>query len=182
MIELTAEQIEDLVKLTSWELSRKYGWSYNQISSRRRQHEIRKFERMRKEKVATPPLEEIEGKTLQEVMKKHRVSRQVAIRFFRNYAIPWKRYPGAMAVGSMWLAELEEVKMDMRHLRVVAVLPFLTDAEAARAFELSREWIGELRKKYRVPMAFKRTEGTNEENKKEEEENGREGRVEQTTG
>lgn len=178
MIELTQEQIEDLSKLNTAQLGEKYGWASYQVSNLRIQRKIHKFPMMRRTKIPTPPFEELEGKTLQEVMKKYRVSRGTAIMFFRNRSIRWKRNSEAEAVGSAWLAELEEVKVEMKHLRMVAVMPFLTDAEIARAFNLSREWVGELRKKYRVSKSFAGIEEQNEKTKKEEKENGREGRSE----
>ena len=155
-IDLTEEQIQDLSKLDTYQLKDKYGWSSSKVGNYRTRYYVKDYPHVRRPKKVIPPRNEISQMTLEEVMDKYNVCLDTAKNWFSQRKIPYKyrRYDFKDIIKNKD-KEIKDLKHYIRNMRMVYSMPFMRDAELARAFNLSRERVRQIRNTYQVSLCFK---------------------------
>jgi len=140
---------EDVQTMSERELVEKYGCAFSTASRWRTKAGATKTRYI----IPIPPREDIENLTVTEAAKKYGVSEVTAHRWLRYYGITcWSRRDTLKRLKSK-IAALETLNSDMR---IVAAMPFLTDAELGRAFNMTREAMRQKRNKFGVRLLGKK--------------------------
>ena len=151
---LTQQEVQDLHDIPTPELKKKYGWTCQQIDIYRVSLKIKDYPKARIKGIPSPHRQELEGLTVAEIMKRFDVVRGTATKWLRNYQItPAKdqRIEGLKDT-------IEGLELKLRNMRMLYAMPFLRDVEIARAFNISRERVRQIRNKHNIPCVIRMKE------------------------